>query len=186
MEPLDVLKSAEGGEIVTSLAAAAGIAPSAAEEALRALLPELGRALRRTGESRSGAAAVHAAMGDRRYARYVESPATLKEPAAAEDGERVLDEILDDDDRRALVRRVAAATDPDEGEIRALLPRAAALAVAVLGGRLRDPAASSAPESSPEIPWFGTRQDDRFEAPLLNALARLFEAEEEERPPEQR
>ncbi len=186
MEPLDVLKSAEGGEIVSNLAAAAGIAPSAAEEALRALLPELGRALRRTGESRSGAAAVHAAMGDRRYARYVESPATLKEPAAAEDGERVLDEILDDDDRRALVRRIAAATAPDEGEVRELLPRAAALAVAVLGGRLRDPEASSDPNSSPKIPWFGTRQDDRFEAPLLNALARLFEAEEEERPPEQR
>ena len=186
MEPLDVLKSAEGGEIVGSLAAAAGIAPDAAEEALRALLPELGRALRRTSESRSGAAALHAAMAERRYARYVESPATLAEPAAAEDGERVLDEVLDDDQRRALVRRVAAATAPDEGEVRALLPRVAALAVAVLGGRLREPDAASAPEESPEIPWFGTRPDDRFEAPLLNALARLFEAEEEERPPERR
>jgi hypothetical protein len=38
--------------------------------------------------------------------------------------------------------------------------------MAALGQRLRDP--------SPEIPWFGTRPDDRFEAPLLKALAGLF------------
>ena len=78
-------------------------------------------------------------MRDERYARYLEQPATLAEPAAAEDGERVLDEVLDEDDRRRLVRRVAAAIGPDEGEVRELLPPVAALAMAALGERLRDP-----------------------------------------------
>jgi hypothetical protein len=43
--------------------------------------------------------------------------------------------------------------------------------MAALGQRLREP--------SPEIPWFGTHPGDRFDAPLLNALAALFEHDEE-------
>jgi hypothetical protein len=166
VELLEVIRTSGGGEIVRTLAGRAGLDQSETEEALAALLPELGRAIERAGRSRSGAAAVHAAMRDERYWRYLEQPATLAEPAADEDGERVLSEVLDEDDRGDLVRRVAAAIGPDEGEVRRLLPPVAALAMAALGQRLRDP--------SPEIPWFGTRPDDRFEAPLLKALAGLF------------
>ena len=39
--------------------------------------------------------------------------------------------------------------------------------MAAIGQRLR--------ERSPQIPWFGTRPGDHFDAPLLNALAALFE-----------
>jgi len=184
MQLYNIIRSAGGGEIVKSLAAVCGLEQSEVEEALRALLPEIGRAIRRAGESRSGAAAAHAMMRDERYRRYLESPPTLAEPAAAADGERVLDEILDQDERGELVRRVAATIGPDEGQVRALLPRVAVLAAAVLGERLREPPPSSAGSESPEIPWFGTRPDDHFDAPLLNALASLFEAEEE--PPKQR
>jgi hypothetical protein len=45
--------------------------------------------------------------------------------------------------------------------------------VAAIGQRLRD--------ESPQIPWFGTRPDDQFGAPLLNALAAMFEHEDESR-----
>jgi hypothetical protein len=166
VELLEMMRDSGGGEIVRTLASRAGLDQSETEEALRALLPELGRAIERAGRSRSGAAAVHAAMRDERYWRYLEQPATLAEPAADEDGERVLNEVLDEDDRGALVRRIGAAIGPDEGEVRKLLPPVAALAMAALGQRLRDP--------SPEIPWFGTRPDDQFDAPLLNALAGLF------------
>ena len=182
MELFDIIRSAGGGETIGALAAEAGLAPEEAEQALRALLPELGGAIRRAGESRSGAAAVHAAMHDERYARYLDDPAALRGPAAVADGERVLREVLDDDERGELVRRVAAAIGPDEGEVRKLLPPVAALAMAALGRRLREP-----PEAtpSPEIPWFGTHPGDRFEAPLLNALARLF-GTDEDRPPKDR
>ncbi len=166
MELLEIIRNRGGGAIVRTLAGSTNLDQGETEEALAALLPELGRAIQRAGGSRSGAAAVHAAMQDERYQRYLEQPATLAEPAAREDGERVLDEVLDEDDRGDLVRRVAAAIGPDEGEVRKLLPPVAALAMAALGQRLRDP--------SPEIPWFGTRPDDRFEAPLLDALAGLF------------
>jgi hypothetical protein len=164
----DIIRSAGGGAIVANLATTAGLNQSEAEQALRALLPELGRAIQRAGRSRSGAAAVHAAMRDERYRRYLEQPATLTEPRAAEDGERVLHEVFDDDDRGELVRRVAAAIGPDEGEVRKLLPQVAALAMAALGERLRDPAPSS------EIPWFGTGPQDQFDAPLLKALSAMF------------
>jgi hypothetical protein len=41
--------------------------------------------------------------------------------------------------------------------------------MAAIGQRLRG--------QSPEIAWFGTRPDDHFDAPLLNALAALFDHE---------
>jgi hypothetical protein len=145
VELLAIIRSAGDGAIVANLAATAGLDQSQTEEALAALLPELGRAIQRAGQSRSGAAAVHAAMRDERYRRYLEQPATLALPQAIEDGERVLDEVLDDDERGDLVRRVAAAIEPDEGEVRRLLPQVAALAMAALGQRLRDPA--PAPET---------------------------------------
>jgi hypothetical protein len=180
LELFDIIRSAGGGETIGALAAEAGLKPEEAEQALRALLPELGGAIRRAGESRSGAAAVHAAMHDERYARYLDDPAALRAPAAVADGERVLREVLDDDERGELVRRVAAAIGPDEGEVRKLLPLVAALAMAALGQRLREPPPEAT--SSPEIPWFGTHPGDRFDAPLLNALARLFGADEDQPP----
>jgi hypothetical protein len=169
---LDTIRSAGGGEIVAALAAKARIGPDEAEDALRALLPEIGRAIRRTEESGSGAAVVSAAMHDERYARYLEQPNALGEAAAVADGERVLEDVLDDDERGDLIRRVAAEIGPDEAEVRAMLPLVATLAVAALGEKLRD--------RSPGLPWFGTRPGDRFDAPLLNALTALFERNDDE------
>jgi hypothetical protein len=168
----DTIRSAGGGEIVAALAARAHIGPDEAEEALRALLPEIGRAIRRTEESGSGAAAVSAAMHDERYARYLEQPDALGEAAAVADGERVLEDVLDDDERGDLIRRVAPEIGPDEAEVRAMLPLVATLAIAALGEKLR--------ERSPGLPWFGTRPGDRFDAPLLNALTALFEQDDDE------
>jgi hypothetical protein len=168
----DTIRSAGGGEIVAALAARAHIGPDEAEEALRALLPEIGRAIRRTEESGSGAAAVSAAMHDERYARYLEQPDALGEAAAVADGERVLEDVLDDDERGDLIRRVAAEIGPDEAEVRAMLPLVATLAIAALGEKLR--------ERSPGLPWFGTRPGDRFDAPLLNALTALFEQDDDD------
>jgi hypothetical protein len=169
---LDTIRSAGGGEIVAALAAKARIGPDEAEEALRALLPEIGRAIRRTEESGSGAAVVSAAMHDERYARYLEQPDALGEPAAVADGEQVLEDVLDDDERGDLIRRVAAEIGPDEAEVRAMLPLVATLAIAALGEKLRD--------RSPGLPWFGTRAGDRFDAPLLNALTALFERDDDQ------
>jgi hypothetical protein len=167
----DIIRSAGGGDIVEALAQHADISRDQAEQALRILLPDLGRAIRRTAESRTGAPAVHAAMRDEHYARYLEHPAALREPAAAADGERVLMEVLDDAQREEIVRGTAATLDADEERVRKLLPLVATLAMAALGQRLREPA--------PEIPWFGTDQGDHFDAPLLNALAALFEHDDE-------
>jgi hypothetical protein len=86
----------------------------------------------------------------------------------------VLLDVLDDGARSELVRRVAAAIGQGEGQVRKLLPLVAALAMAALGQRLREP--------SPEIPWFGTHPEDRFDEPLVNALARLFGADEDQPP----
>jgi hypothetical protein len=167
----DVIRSARSGAIVKALATQAGLEASEAEQALRALLPELGRAIRRAREQRGSVPAVRAALWDERYALYLEDPAALGEPAAVADGERVLADALDVEQRRRLVDRVAAAIGPDEGKVAKLLPLVATLAMAALGQQLREP--------SPGIPWFGTRPDDHFDAPLLNALAALFEHEDE-------
>jgi hypothetical protein len=167
MNLLETIRSAGEGAIVPNLAAQAGVDRSAGEEGLRALLPELGRAIRRAGEGGAGTPALEAALRDERHARYLDDPAALRDPAAAANGERVLAEVLDGGERDRLVRRVAAATPPSEGQVRKLLPLVATLAMAALGRELRAP--------TPEIPWFGTRESDHFDAPLLNALAALFE-----------
>jgi hypothetical protein len=171
MKLFDVIRTAGGGRFVSALANHAGVSPDEAEEAMRALLPEIGHAIRATEESGSGAAAMVHAMHDERYARYLEDPATLAEPSAVVDGEHVLQDVLDDDDRGELIRRSAASIGPNEGEVRKMLPLVATLAMAALGQKLRDP--------SPELPWFGTRPDDRLDAPLLNALTALFEHDDD-------
>lgn len=171
MTLFDTIRSAGGGKFVAALAAKAGIGPDEAEEGLRALLPELGRAIRRTEESGSGAAAIHATMRDERYGRYLEHPEALAEPAAVADGERVLADVLDDDGRGDLIRRVAARIGPNEEQVRSMLPLVATLAMAALGQKMR--------EASPGLPWFGSRPEDRFDAPLLNALTALFEQDED-------
>jgi hypothetical protein len=169
----EIIRSAGKGEIVRTLATEAGVDDSQTEEGLRALLPEIGRAIRRTGESRSGAAAAHAAMRDERYQRYLDDPAALRQPDAARDGERVLSDVLDDEERTELVRRVAAGIEPHEDAVRTLLPLVAVLAMGALGRQLREP--------SPGIPWFGTREGDHFDAPLLEALTALFEHKDDDR-----
>src|SRR5919106_5403937 len=118
MKLFDVIRSAGSGKVVNALATQAGIQPGDAEEALRALLPEIGHAIRRTEESGSGAVAVSAAMHDARYARYLEQPEALAEPAAVADGEHVLEDVMDEDEHGDLIRRVAAVIGPNEGEVR--------------------------------------------------------------------
>ena len=110
-------------------------------------------------------------MGDERYARYLDNPEALREPGAVADGERVLLEILDEQQREELVRGAAAAIGAEEDRARRLLPLVASLAMAALGRQVREP--------SPEIPWFGTDPSDRFDEPLLNALTALFEHDED-------
>ena len=171
MKLYEIIRAAGRGEIVEGLAKETGVARDQAEQALRRLLPELGRAIRRTGESRTGAPAVHAAMHDERYARYLEHPEALREASAAADGERVLEEVFDDQQRDELVRSAAAELQADQPSVRRLLPLISTLAMAALGRQLRD--------QSPEIPWFGTRPDDQFGAPLLHALAAMFEHEDD-------
>ena len=51
------IRAAGDGAIVAQLADEAGVERDQAEQALRSLLPGLGRAIRRTGESRTGAPA---------------------------------------------------------------------------------------------------------------------------------
>ena len=110
-------------------------------------------------------------MRDERYARYLVDPEALRGPDAVADGERVLLEILDDEQRAELIRDAAAATDADQDRARMLLPLVTTLAMAALGRHLR--------ELSPEIPWFGTDPSDHFDEPLLDALTVLFEQDED-------
>ena len=175
MKLYDIIRAAGRGRIVEALAKEAGLGRDQTEQALRALLPEFGRAIRRTTGGIGAAPALLSAMQDERYARYLDHPAALREAAAAADGDRVLGKVLDDEQRDEVVRSTAAAIHAEQTSVRRLLPLVATLAVAALRQQAR--------EESPEIPWFGTRPGDHFDAPLLNALAAMFE-HEDEAPPE--
>ena len=169
MQLLQVIEAECDGAIVDTLAARAGLDRSATRQALRVLLPELGRSIRAACGRQHGAAAVREAAGDERHRRYLEDPAALAEPAAAADGERVLSAVLDPDERRELAARATAASPARQAQVEKLMPLVASLAMAAIGRQIEAPA--------PGIPWFGSREGDHFDAPLLDAVTGLFESE---------
>jgi hypothetical protein len=170
MRPLQMIEAAGGAAIVDVLAAEAGLDRDAASRALGVLLPELGQAILEACNGRHGARAARGAANDERYRRYLEHPAALAEPVAAVNGERVLNAVLDAGEHRRLAARAAAASFADQARVEQLMPLAASLAMAAIGRRLE--------AAWPGIPWFGSRQSDHFDAPLVNALAALLAARE--------
>lgn len=165
---LATIREARGGEVIGALARRAGLDESGTERAMRALVPEIGRALRSTSESRTGAPAMHAITQNGRYERYLEEPAALDEPQAMEQGEALLRDLFGShEDAREVAEAVARASALDAGAVERLQPLVAVLAVGALSREVR--------ATTPTVPGhFGTRPEDVGGAPLARALAHLF------------
>ena len=123
MQAIDVIRQAQGGRAIDNLAAHFGIAPSQAEAAIAAVLPELSRHIERNTLSRGGLADIVAALGDGHHARSLDDPRALADPAMRDDGNAILGHILGSRDQsRAVAANAAMSSGLGEGLIRMLLP----------------------------------------------------------------
>jgi len=159
------------GDVIGELAERAGLERSRTEQALRALVPEIGRAMRGAAASRAASApAVHAITRNGRYERYLDQPAALHEPAALDSGRELLHDLFGGrEEAREIADGVAPAVGADPDAIAHLLPLVTTLAAGALSRELRATAPTSGHVGA---------QGEAHGAPLARALASLFGDEE--------
>lgn len=166
MSLLETIQSVPG-DVIGHLAGRTGLERSEVDQALRALVPEIGRAMRRATENRSvSAPAIQAITRNGRYERYLDQPARLDEPAAVDTGREVLHDLFGgQEDAREVAEGVALAVGVDADAIARLLPLAATLAAGALSRELR--------ATTPQSGHVGA-QGEEHGAPLARALASVF------------
>ena len=131
MELLDILRQANGGQAIATLARQFDIDPRQAEAALASVLPEISRGIERNTLSRGGLADLVGAIGKGGHERYLDNPALLNTPETQRDGIGILNHVLGTKDAsRAAAARASQASDVSEALIESMLPAIAAMAMA--------------------------------------------------------
>jgi hypothetical protein len=132
MRLLEMLLKAQGGGIAGTLAKSFGIPPSAAEAAMKAVIPRLGEGIERNTLSKGGLADLINALGQGHHEQALRNPNVFTDPAARDDGNAILGHLLGNKDKsRALAAAAARESGLDESVIKAMLP---GLASVLMGG----------------------------------------------------
>ncbi len=132
MNILDILRHADGGGAVKSLAQTYGIAPAAAEAVLGSVVPQLSQRIERNTLSRGGVADLVGAIGEAARHDYLSNPQALASEAVKQDGIAFLDQILWSKDRsRSVAHAAAQSSGVSEALIKQMLP---AIAAMMMGG----------------------------------------------------
>jgi hypothetical protein len=132
MQILDIIRSAQGGQLVGNLARQFGLTPEQANAILEAVLPQLSAGIERNTLSRGGLADLVEALGHGHHARTLDDPRALSDPATITDGNDILGHIVGTKDAsRAIAARAAASTGISEAIIKMLLPMLASI---LMGG----------------------------------------------------
>jgi hypothetical protein len=135
---LSVLRQAQGGEAITSLARQFHIDPATADAAVAGIVAELSRALERNTLNRGGVADLMQLLGEVGTDPHLEHGKSLGSPEIRDTGNVLLGEILWNKDRsRALAARVSRATGVDEESVKAMLPVVATMLVGGLAQESR-------------------------------------------------
>ena len=138
MQMHDALRQVQGGTAVADLAAAFGVAPGAAEAAMRAVASELAWYLEKNTLSRCGLADLVQAVGSGHHAKYLDGGNDFGDAAVRADGNAILGHILGSKDRsRALAARAARQAGLGDDVVRSMLPGLAAIAMAGLAVRAK-------------------------------------------------
>lgn len=131
MQMHDTLRQARGMSVVDVLAASFGVTAAQAAAVMRAVNTELTRNLTRLALSRGGLADLVDLLGRRDWEKHLGSENIFKNDRIREDGNIVLQSILDGGDRAGmLAARAARASGLESDVVEAMLP---GLAVAVMG-----------------------------------------------------
>jgi hypothetical protein len=138
MQMHDALRHVQGGPAVADLVAAFGVAPGAAETAMRAVASELAWHLEKNTISRAGLADLVEALGSGHHGKYLESGDVFRNEAVCADGNAILGHILGSKDRsRMLAARAARQAGLGDEVVRSMLPGLAAIAMAGMAVRAK-------------------------------------------------
>jgi hypothetical protein len=133
----DVLNSltAESGAI-SQLARQFGLTPQQAEGAVQGLAPALTGAMARNARQPGGLEALQNALASGGHTRYVDDPASLTDPAATEEGNKILGHLLGSkDESRRVAGEGARATGIDVDILKQMLPLVADMVMGSTGKR---------------------------------------------------
>ncbi len=114
------------------------LTPDESVAILRAVMPELSRNMERETLSRGGLASLIQSLGDGRHEAFLDTQADLNSPAAVEQGNAILNQILHSKyQSRALADRVETETGVPAAKTRKMLPRIANVSMAALQQQTR-------------------------------------------------
>lgn len=131
-----ILSSPEGDRLLAQVSTATGLGRAQAEQAVRAIVPEIVFGLERNTFSRVGLADLLGAIASGHHEGYLDNPDVFRDPTVAADGNKILGHVLGSEGRADKVAsRLSADTGIDPGILRTLLPGLAAL---VLGWVFRN------------------------------------------------
>jgi hypothetical protein len=133
VQVLDILRDAQGGHSLESLAMAYGISPAQAEAVVAAVVPELARNLERNTLSRGGLADLVTAIGSGRHEGFLNDPNVARSPAVRDEGNAILGHIVGSRDKsRAIARLGAMQAGVGEAIVKAMLPTIAAMVMGAI------------------------------------------------------
>jgi hypothetical protein len=150
----DSILSADNGAVVRRLSQQFGLSEEAMAGAIRSLAPALARGLGRETEQPDGGQSLANALMTGDHRRYLEDPAVLAQPAATEDGNKILGHVFGSKD---VSRNVAAfaseQTGLDASLLKQLLPVLAPIVMGILAQQLTkgrgQAQAAPAPQTAP-------------------------------------
>lgn len=133
MNLLDLLKDANGGQNVSTLANQFGLSGDQAGAVLGQLMPALTQGLQRNVSQEGGLESLLGALSGGRHAQYIDQPETLTQPETIADGNGILGHLLGSKDvSRSLAQQVAGNTGLSDTLIKQMLPVVASLAMGAL------------------------------------------------------
>jgi hypothetical protein len=142
---LDMILNAGSGGAVQQLGTQFGLGQDQTTSALAALVPALAAGLQRNVQSEGGLAGLASALSTGQHQRYVNDPSTLANPAAIEDGNKILGHVLGSKDvSREVASQAAAQTGVSADILKQMLPMAATLVMGALASRSASSAGATA------------------------------------------
>jgi hypothetical protein len=136
MDILNDIIAAQGGGAVRQIGSQLGLGEEQTTSALSALVPELAAGLQQNVQGQGGLAGLITALSGGSHEQYLDNPTALGEPAAVDQGNTILGQLLGSKEAsREVAGRAAARTGLSADVLKRMLPLAATLLMGALARR---------------------------------------------------
>ncbi|MEE9347918.1 MAG: DUF937 domain-containing protein [Robiginitomaculum sp.] len=145
MNLLDMIMSAQGGNVAQGAGAQLGLNPQQTQGAIAALLPAISSALKQNTNSPQGLGGLLQALQGGNHEQYLGNAQSMASPAATTDGNAILGHLFGSKDvSRAVAGHAAKQTGIGADVLKKLLPMVATMAMGSLSSQTRQPSMKSA------------------------------------------